>query len=163
MVNTFLPYGDFEKIAKVLDNKRLGKQRVEAKQILNIITGKTDSKAWLHHPAVLQWRNYANALKLYINEMIKEWIHRGFRNNMPFETVKGKCVIPWFVNCKVVNYSHQASLLRKNHAHYSKFFKVPKIFMKYSYVWATHDKKEISEILSTHHCIAIKKYAKLLE
>lgn len=38
MVNTFLPYPDFVKVAKLLDYRRLGKQRVEAKQIINILT-----------------------------------------------------------------------------------------------------------------------------
>lgn len=37
MVNTFLVCEDFEASAKELDNKRLGKQRVEAFQILNIL------------------------------------------------------------------------------------------------------------------------------
>jgi len=37
MVNTFLPYESFEKSAQALDNRRLGKQRSEAVQILNIL------------------------------------------------------------------------------------------------------------------------------
>lgn len=37
MVNTFLIDSDFSKSAQLLDKKRLGKQRVEAQQILNII------------------------------------------------------------------------------------------------------------------------------
>ncbi|KAL2642854.1 hypothetical protein R1flu_010441 [Riccia fluitans] len=37
-LNTFLPYSNFERSIHCLDNKRLGKQRVEAKQILNIIS-----------------------------------------------------------------------------------------------------------------------------
>lgn len=37
-MQTFLPYANFEASAKVLDYKRLGKQRVEAKQILEINT-----------------------------------------------------------------------------------------------------------------------------
>ena len=36
MVNTFLGHQNFEKNAKILDSRRLGKQRVEAYQILNI-------------------------------------------------------------------------------------------------------------------------------
>lgn len=36
MVNTFLISSDFDKNAQLLDNARLGKQRVEAYQILNI-------------------------------------------------------------------------------------------------------------------------------
>jgi len=39
-MQTFLPYSDFYKSISILDNKRLGKQRVEAKQILNIIKNK---------------------------------------------------------------------------------------------------------------------------
>jgi hypothetical protein len=37
MVNTFLVHSDFKTSAKMLDNRRLGKQRVEAYQILNLI------------------------------------------------------------------------------------------------------------------------------
>jgi hypothetical protein len=38
-MQTFLPYNDFVKSARVLDYKRLGKQRVEGMQIINAITG----------------------------------------------------------------------------------------------------------------------------
>ncbi|KAL3696168.1 hypothetical protein R1sor_010244 [Riccia sorocarpa] len=37
-LNTFLPYSSFERSIQCLDNRRLGKQRVEAKQILNVIS-----------------------------------------------------------------------------------------------------------------------------
>ena len=40
-MQTFLPYPSFDASAKVLDYRRLGKQRVEAYQILNTITGKS--------------------------------------------------------------------------------------------------------------------------
>jgi len=36
-MQTFLPYPDFVQTSKVLDNKRLGKQRVEALQILQVL------------------------------------------------------------------------------------------------------------------------------
>ena len=36
-MNTFLPYPNFEKSTKCLDNKRLGKQRIEAWQIYNAL------------------------------------------------------------------------------------------------------------------------------
>ena len=45
-MQTFLPYADFQRSAQVLDYKRLGKQRVEALQIHNIVSGKrTDRKS----------------------------------------------------------------------------------------------------------------------
>lgn len=36
-MQTFLPYPDFNESARVLDDKRLGKQRVECLQILNVL------------------------------------------------------------------------------------------------------------------------------
>ena len=39
-MQTFLPYADFPGSAKVLDRKRLGKQRVECCQILNTLLGE---------------------------------------------------------------------------------------------------------------------------
>jgi len=48
-VQTFLPYSDFENTVKCLDYRRLGKQRVEAMQILNCLQpGSTSS--WKNHP-----------------------------------------------------------------------------------------------------------------
>ena len=38
-MQTFLPYPSFEESAKVLDWRRLGKQRVEGMQIINAISG----------------------------------------------------------------------------------------------------------------------------
>ena len=106
MVNTFIPYPDFNECAKVLDNKRLGKQRVEAKQILDIITGKSKGKGWKNHVAVNMWRGYENALTLYYNTIVQEWMNRGFKNNMPIIVITGKIVIPWFATNKHVNLSH---------------------------------------------------------
>jgi len=136
MVNTFLPYSDFKKIARVLDNKRLGKQRVEAKQILDIITGEAKYTAWRNHPVVVQWKGHATALKAYINAMIEEWIRRGFKNNMTIYKIPSDWEMPWFVKCKAINFSHQASLLRKYPEYYKKFFVVPTKYMLYSYIWA---------------------------
>ena len=73
-MQTFLPYADFSKTAKCLDYKRLGKQRVEAKQILNILLDRTETKGWRNHPAVLMWVGYENALKIYYNMILDEWI-----------------------------------------------------------------------------------------
>ncbi len=39
-MQTFLPYPDFKESFRALDSKRLGKQRVEAFQILNAIMGR---------------------------------------------------------------------------------------------------------------------------
>ena len=53
-MQTFLPFPDYIQSARALDYKRLGKQRVEALQILNTLTGR--SEGWSQHPAVKMWR-----------------------------------------------------------------------------------------------------------
>lgn len=132
MVNTFLPYADFKKCAKVLDNKRLGKQRVEAKQIITTIENKT--KAWSNHPAVLMWHGHVNELKYYCNCMIEEWIRRGYVNNMQLYTIT-KLKMPWFIGVDSIHYSYQANLLRKDYSYYSKIFNLPKFYEGAGYIW----------------------------
>ena len=76
-MQTFLPYPDFEKSAKVLDYRRLGKQRCEAMQLLNILNGFSIKEGWKNHPATKMWRGHRGALKKYCQTMINEWISRG--------------------------------------------------------------------------------------
>ncbi len=120
-MQTFLPYPSIEKSLKVLDSRRLGKQRVEAFQILNIIVKRTESKAWKNHPAVKMWKNNPNALKLYLNTSINEWKSRGYKNNMNKEKITGKINFPKWLGNKKFHSSHKSNLLRKNPTHYKKF------------------------------------------
>lgn len=53
-MQTFLPYPSFRESAKCLDNKRLGKQRVECIQIIKAINNP--KYGWQNHPAVKMWR-----------------------------------------------------------------------------------------------------------
>ena len=120
-MQTFLPYPNLKKSLKVLDNKRLGKQRVEAYQILNILLNRTYTKGWKNHPAVKMWQGHENALKLYFNKAVKLWISRGFKNNMKLEVIESKITFPeWFGN-KKFHSSHRSNLLRKDYEFYSKF------------------------------------------
>ena len=66
-MQTFLPHKSFKKSLKVLDWRRLGKQRVEAHQILNVLLERTDTKGWRNHPITKMWKGYEDALKLYFN------------------------------------------------------------------------------------------------
>jgi len=109
-MQTFLPYQDYERCARVLDHLRLGKQRVEAKQILlallqgdevakpvvsgsgPIVWGKIPdplprdlrlaATPWLNHPAVKMWRGYECSLARYGMAMCAEWLRRGFEENL---------------------------------------------------------------------------------
>ena len=81
-MQTFLPYSDSRRSAKCLDYKRLGKQRVEAAQIYKVVSGARNVGGWVNHPAVTMWRGYKDALAVYHNEMIDEWVARGYNNTM---------------------------------------------------------------------------------
>lgn len=130
MVNTFLPWPDEKKTAKSLDNKRLGKQRVEALQILRANLGLT--KGWVNHPAAVMWRGHEGALAEYICAMCDEWENRGYTdnvrtqvlelwktNNFPNESFNR----PWWWGKRKFHRSHKSNLKRKDPDHYG--FNVP--------------------------------------
>ena len=121
-MQTFLPYNNFQKSVECLDYKRLGKQRVEAMQILNILLSNKKTGGWVNHPAVKMWRGYENALALYMNTCIIEWIKRGYNNTMKiFVVFEGEVKYPgWFGDLNF-HASHRSNLLRKDHKYYSKF------------------------------------------
>lgn len=125
-MQTFLPYPDIAKSFSVLDNKRLGKQRVEAYQIISAITGRPKLngepyKGWISHPCSIMWKNYVPLLKLYYNLSIEEWVNRGFKNTMKFENIDEEIDYPkWFGNEKF-HASHRSNLLKKFPEFYSKY------------------------------------------
>jgi Pyrimidine dimer DNA glycosylase len=82
-VQTFLPYPDFARTAEVLDDRRLGKQRVEVLQILNAM--HRTSGGWINHPATRMWRGYEPALIAYGLAIIGVWTWKG-----RVDTVRGK-------------------------------------------------------------------------
>lgn len=82
-LNTFLPYPEFDRSVVCLDNRRLGKQRVEAWQILRIVRASpvaVPGEAWANSPAVRMWRGFPDALSVYYNLCLLEWDKRGFKN-----------------------------------------------------------------------------------
>jgi hypothetical protein len=117
-MQTFLPHPNFRISASLLDRQRLGKQRVEAQQILNALEGKT--KGWVNHPATKMWRGYEDALKRYLKCCIDEWVARGYKNNMGVEAPTSAILPPW-VGDERVHSSHRANLLRKDPTHYGSF------------------------------------------
>ena len=125
-IQTFLPYADFQKSAECLDYKRLGKQRVEAKQIIDLLMrkdlGEDISKvAWGNHPAVKMWEGYLSALIEYHNVIIKEWIKRGYKNNMKLIGCPAIVKYPSWFGRKDFHNAHKSNLLRKDREFYSKY------------------------------------------
>ena len=136
-MQTFLPEPTFEASARCLDNMRLGKQRVEAKQIYTALT-HTDY-GWRHHPAVRMWEGYEGVLCRYGWVICMEWRGRGFRDSlMPFFWERKEsdlAPMPTWYDQDFIR-SHRSNLLRKYPAWYSQFgWNVPNDL---PYVWPTH-------------------------
>jgi len=119
-MQTFLPYSSFAQSAKALDNKRLGKQRVECLQILQSLS--IPGHGWANHPACLMWKPNPKELVRYGIAICSEWQSRGFN-----DTVEGKLLewadnnpdlysldgsLDWIGNVDFHN-SHKSNLLRK--------------------------------------------------
>jgi len=120
-VQTFLPYPSFAKSAACLDRQRLGKQRVEAFQILKAL--QPDSKSgWRNHPAVRMWRGYEDALRHYFNIVSLEWVKRGYRHNMGMQHVSDSPEMPFWFGDIAFHLSHQSNLIRKFPDHYRPIF-----------------------------------------
>lgn len=118
-IQTFLPHTNFAVSAMVLDRQRLGKQRLEAQQILSAIR---HGGGWRNHPAVKMWRGYEQALMLYHDVCIREWVRRGYANTMQerHPPLEGIVMPPW-LGGEALHASHRATLLAKDPAHYGQF------------------------------------------
>lgn len=125
-MQTFLPYPDYVKSAQVLDRQRLGKQRVEAWQILQTLLHLTDKRGWANHPATRMWAGYERSLAVYGADMCTEWIRRGYRDTLlhrfTLHTLGGIAVPPVWVGDEGFHRSHRSNLLRKLRSHYEAFW-----------------------------------------
>lgn len=141
-MQTFLPYKSFIRSAKCLDNKRLGKQRLEAYQILLVLL--ESRKAWSNHPAILMWKGHEGALWEYASLICSEWIRRGFANTKMeinlsrlyktfwLRLYRTRDYPKWLGNRKF-HASHRSNLLRKDRQYYKKFNW--KEHSRLSYIW----------------------------
>lgn len=119
-MQTFLPFADFQKSAEVLDYKRLGKQRVECAQLLTANAKRPRStKGWVNHPAAHMWEPYPEALKLYMDAMVREWVRRGYKNNyeLHYPNIEIQPVpnieMPIWLGDPELHRSHRIALLAK--------------------------------------------------
>jgi hypothetical protein len=132
-MQTFLPYPDFAATAGVLDPRRLGKQRVEALQVLRAMS--VPGYGWRHHPVVKMWTGYAEALVRYGLEICRAWSAGGRA-----DTVAGTLVteyggtvreqreladareLPPWLGWERLHRSHRSALLRKDPDWYAPRF-----------------------------------------
>ncbi|BCL25423.1 MSMEG_6728 family protein [Streptomyces aurantiacus] len=153
-MQTFLPYSDFTQSAEVLDRARLGKQRVEALQVLRGLT--VPGYGWRHHPAVRMWTGYEEALVRYGLDMCAIWVAQGradtcattlvtdFSQYRPGAAVRVQEQLardgelpPWLGD-PAFHRSHRSALVRKAPEVYAPFF--PDVPDDLPYVWPASDR-----------------------
>ena len=147
-MQTFLPYPDFERSARTLDRKRLGKQRVETIQVVRALT--RPGYGWANHPAVLMWRGFEEALGRYGFACCDAWVELGFGDTCALtiaadlraagvnsvrtqrELAAANGLPPWLGDDEL-HRSHQSALVRKDQQHYRPLF--PDVPDDLPYVW----------------------------
>jgi hypothetical protein len=145
---TFLPTPDFAQSAAMLDSKRLGNQRVEARMILRWLR---DPGAYPRHQNAgytIMWRGYEGALCLYYNACCEEWARRGGRNvvcqpeAIPSHGGGGGggggagLLLPPWLGDEAFHRTHRSALLHKLPGHYEKFGWGEEIpFPEVNYLW----------------------------
>lgn len=178
MVNIFHPHLTAEDSLACLDDRRLGKQRLEALQIIRLLDSSvTVTRGFSRHPAVLSYRGYVPYLKLYYNACLEEWCRRGKKNTMaplPVECeAPNGVVVPWFIPCVPRLMADRAALLRKDPVWYGRQFaslNIPEYYHSLGYCWIsklTEDQaarlksweEEDQEALAKEICAPISKRA----
>jgi hypothetical protein len=142
-MQTFLPYSDFNICAEVLDYRRLGKQRVEAYQVIKTLE---NGSGWKNHPAVKMWEGYIPALTQYYNAMVVEWIKRGYKNNMLFTIVEEPVVYPWWMGNENFHRAMRSRLIEKFPEFYEPKFPEDKGFNDGKYLWPVNETQTFRHI-----------------
>lgn len=156
-MQTFLPYRDFTASARALDPRRLGKQRVEALQVLRGLT--VPGYGWRHHPAVRMWTGYEEALVRYGLQVCRRWTLQGHRDTCAAslrddfsahfpraaairsqEELAAAGELPPWLGEAAFHRSHRSALLRKDPAFYAAVF--PDIPTDLPYVWPASDRDQ---------------------
>lgn len=114
----------------MLDDRRLGKQRVETLTIMRALV--IPGYGWQHHPAVRMWRGCRPALAAYQRACCTEWQRRGFADTCLAKTLAdldlvpgdralydaGEIRMPEWLGDDAVHLSHRSALVRKAPEHY---------------------------------------------
>lgn len=127
-MQTFLPSPSYDESARILDYKRLGKQRVECKQILLALPKTTGG--WRNHPATKMWRGHEVSLCQYGAAMCWEWQRRGYKDTLldffasalaQYDEDGRTYMPPAWLGDETIHASHRSNLLRKDPQYYGQF------------------------------------------
>jgi len=129
-MHTHVPFIGFCASVRSLDDKRLNRQILECKQILNVLNGSADG--YRNHPAVLMWQGHERALCLYAMGACMEWrIGRKFKTHMGEDFHAMDAVLkeqgqtagkpPWAGDLNVCR-SHRSNLIRRDPEFYGELW-----------------------------------------
>lgn len=129
-MQTFLPYPSFVRSAEALDRSRLGKQRVEALQLLRALT--IPGYGWRHHPAAKMWTGHVPALAAYGLSMTDAWTARGHPDAVMPQLLafapevegvpQSELDMPSWLGDPAFHRAHQSNLIRKDPEFYRPLF-----------------------------------------
>ncbi|WP_170124671.1 MSMEG_6728 family protein [Nocardioides silvaticus] len=156
-MQTFLPYPDFERSARALDAKRLGKQRVETLQVVRALT--RPDYGWANHPATLMWKGFEEALGRYGFVCCAVWCELGFGDTCAAtmtddlraagigsvrtqEELAAAGALPPWLGDPDLHRSHQSALVRKDPGHYGPLF--PGVPDDLPYVWPVRSEAAVA-------------------
>lgn len=129
-MQTFLPVPGFDESALLLDDARLGKQRVETLQVLRAL--ELPDYGWGNHPAVRMWRGRTPALVAYGLAMVRGWRVRGHADgtapliaefapevvDVAQDELAAAGLLPSWLGDEALHRSHRSNLLAKDPDHY---------------------------------------------
>ena len=160
LMQTFLPYADFEESVKVLDYRRLGKQRVETYQILKALLQEGGLRGgWAKHPASRMWEGYELALLRYQEVTCHEWTDvRNFKDTcwekswelfskeQQADYLAGNYDYPDWLGDDDFHAAHRSNLVRK--ASHIYRFPFGNIADDLPYIWPGRTLEEASKLAS---------------
>jgi hypothetical protein len=158
-MQVFLPDANFATCAEVLDTKRLVKQLLEGRQIMNVLAGESTTKGWTNHPAVRMFEGYEQTLYTYLSAIRNEMQKRGYKWEKNWAVIqdlynrhfaKEQQSIPFWMSDESlftrVVITHRGRLWEKDPIHYADYAPEGAVFMNYvccpdkcTYYWATHN------------------------
>lgn len=159
-MQTFLPFADFAATARILDRRRLGKQRVETIQVLRALT--VPGYGWRHHPAARMWTGYEEALVRYGLEMCDRWCGlghtdtcagtltadlagaTGIREPRAQAALAAAEDLPPWLGDRAFHRSHRSALVRKDPDFYRPLF--PGVPDDLPYVWPASDRAPLGTV-----------------
>lgn len=138
-MQTFLPSSNYWRIARVLDNRRLGKQLVEGMQVVSWLIGQ---QRIVGNPyPYYMWHGHLDELLRYLSVLYFEWkrrwlsgerggkkLHKSgeqaidlYRQRLANRTARFDDMPGWMGD-QVLHRSHRSNLLRKKPVHYQPYF-----------------------------------------